>query len=171
MEYVKENGKHVYLADCKWVDPANQAVVDVKVGMLASDLQMYGRRGLATAIAQFYLLVGSGLILARHIFKGLDRKLFCDGNANADEEKLIYTRKPSTDYVWDGGKHGGPIRKECPPGQVLAVIISPNTRHCADYPSVKGWIDRWNWIDEDRVLPEAPKNWLDRYDLKLWTRK
>ena len=172
MEYIRENGVHVLLADAKWVDDTLGAVTDVKLGMLASDLQMYGQRGLGTAIAQLYQLVSPGLILTRHVFKGLVRGLYCDGSASADEDKLVYTRKPSSDYVWNGsGADGAPSKRPPPPGKVFAVVISPNIRHREIYPSVTGWINRWNWVDEDPALAEAPIDWLDRYDKKLWTRK
>lgn len=170
MEYIKENGSHVYLADAKWFDQRTGDTTDVKFGMLAKELRVYGRRGLATSITQFYMLVAPGLILARHIFKGLVRPLYCDGSPNADKDKLIYARKPSSDYVWVGGRGGAPARRESPAGKVFAIIISPNIRHRSLYPSVRGWIDRWNWADEDDALAEAPENWLDRYDEKLWTR-
>lgn len=174
MECKKIKGKHVYLVDAKWVtvpatnDPTKSTVVDAKFGLLASDLKKVADRGLSTPIAQFYELVGSGLILTRHIFKGLDRRLFCDGNANADKDKLIYTRRPSTDYEWE---RAGTLRRlGCPPGKVFAVIVSPNEKHLADYPIIQGWIEHWNWVHEDRGLLEAPEGWLDRYDTRLWTR-
>jgi len=172
MEIVKENGVHIFLADAKWFNEETGDVTDVKLGMLTSDLKAFGRRGLATSISQFYELVIPGLILTRHIFKGLDRRLFCDDSPDADRDKLVYARKPSSDFVWIGtGADGAPARCEPPPGKVFAVIVSPNTRHRELYPSVAGWINRWNWVDEDTALAEAPINWLDRYDAKLWTRK
>lgn len=49
------------------------------------------------------------------------------------------------------------------------MIVSPNERHRDKVPQIDGWIDHWNWTQEDSVLSEAPINWIDRYDKKLFT--
>ena len=95
MEIIKVKDKHIYFVDGKWFDEEKNEVTDAKFGLLASDLKWYGQRGLSTAIAQFYEMVMPGLILTRHIFKGLNRGLYCDDNSDGDEEKLVYTRKPA----------------------------------------------------------------------------
>ncbi len=143
---------------------------EAQFGMLAVDLQRYGARGQITAIAQFYELVVPGLILTRHVFRGLERPLFCDGSMQGDEDKLVYTRKPALDFEWTGGPEGHPTRREVPAGKVFGVIISPNKKHREPFPEVAGWIHHWNWVDEDSGLAEAPIHWVDRYTEKLWTR-
>ena len=40
-----------------------------------------------------------------------------------------------------------------------------------EFPDIAGWLDHWNWVDEDTCLNEAPDDWVDRYDRKLWTRE
>jgi hypothetical protein len=110
------------------------------------------------------------LILTRHIFEGLERPLHCDGSQTGDSTKLVYTRKPTRDVEWSGGKHGGPIERAAPKGCVFGVIVSPNARHREQYPPIDGWINHWAWADEDTGLPEAPIDWVDRYTAKLWTR-
>lgn len=121
---------------------------DPNVGLLAllcKDLQAYGKRGEATSIAQFYGLVLPGMILSRHVFKGLRRPLYTDGNIDADKEMLVYTRKPAYDYQWVGSPQDGYLEQlRAPPGKVFAVIISPNgNKHMANYPEVSGWINAW----------------------------
>lgn len=143
------------------------------LALLCKDLQAYGRRGEATAIAQFYELVLPGMILSRHVFKGLRRPLLTDGDTNADQGMLVYTRKPAYDYQWvDGPQQGHSEQIAAPAGKVFAVITRPNgEKHVENFPEVDGWINAWCWIDEDLGLPEAPTDWVDRYDSKLWTRK
>lgn len=145
-----------------------------RVGLLAllcRDFQSFGKRGEATAIVQFYKLVIPGTILTRHVFKGLERPLLSDGNMCADEQKLVYTRKPAYDYEWTGGPQGRAIQRDALPGKVFSVIQTPNLRHREQFPEVDGWIETWGWVDEDQGLPEAPKGWVDRYKSKLWSRR
>jgi hypothetical protein len=122
-------------------------------------------------MAQLFELVAPGLILTRHIFRGLQRPLYCDDDPQGDERKLIYTRRPSADYEWIGGPQGTTVRRPAPAGHVFVVIISPNLRHREQYANVDGWIERWNWVKEDNGLAEAPVQWVDRYRQKLWSRE
>lgn len=168
MDIVNKNGKHICVVDGKLYEHPGR-VVDAKFGLLTSDLQQIASRGLGAVIAQFYTLVGNGLILTKHIFQGLNRGLYCDGNPSGDKEKLVYTRKPSADYEWAGGSNGAPVKRQVPLGRVFAVLISQNMRHKADFPEIAGWIERWNWIEEDQGLSGAPVGWVDRYDRKLWS--
>ena len=101
----------MFLIDAKYVKGDGE-VADIKLGLLADDLKKLGERHLATAIAQFYMLVCPGLILAKHIFRGLERPLYCDGDMEADGNKLIYSRKPSFDYEWSGGPNGQEIQRD-----------------------------------------------------------
>ncbi|HEB85790.1 MAG TPA: hypothetical protein ENI68_02070 [Gammaproteobacteria bacterium] len=103
------NGQKIYLVDGLEIKE-NGELVEVKFGLLASDLKKYAQRGQASAIAQFYMLVVPGLILTRHIFRGLERPLYCDGDMDADGSKLVYSRAPTLDYEWAGGAQGEPVR-------------------------------------------------------------
>lgn len=169
MCYIQENGKFVYVADGKYIDGENSAQ-DAKFGLLATDLKAYADRGQATKIAQFYELVIPGLILARHIFWGLERPLYCDGNADGDELKYVYSRKPTFDVIWVGGRNGIIKRIGSSPNRVFVTIVSKNAR-TKEYPSIFGWLEGWNWVEEDPYLSEAPDNWVDRYKRKVWTRE
>ena len=89
-----------------------------------------------------------------------------------DTSKLIYTWKPTFDYEWIGGRFGEPKERPTPQNSVFCVIVSPNIRNSniEKFPYVYGWIERWNWVKEDKGLPEAPINWVDRYKKKIYTR-
>lgn len=143
------------------------------LGLMCSDMHDHAERGDSTLIAQFYELVIHGTILAKHVFKGLQRPLRTDGDSKADEQMLIYTRKPTYDAVWIGGRNGYPKRVNAPPGKVFTVIVMPNTltKHKEKYPEIAGWINHWAWVEEDQALPEASREWVDRYKIKLWTRE
>ncbi len=165
------NDEYLHLIDAQIFNTESSEVRDGVFGLCISDLGQYVNRGQATAIAQFYKLVIPGLILTRHIFRGLERPLRCDDNMKGDESKLIYTRKPVRDYIWTGGVQGGAQESSAPMGCVFNVIISPNIKHKEKYPEVDGWVERWYWVEEDSGLPEAPSNWVDRFKEKLYTRK
>lgn len=168
--YELVNGSWVYVADGHLVDETNGRTV-VKFGLRDSDLKRFAARGQGTMIAQFYELVIPGLILARHVFRGLERPLYCDSSNVGDKAKLVYTWKPEADYEQVGGPHGRTIKRDPPVGKVFAVIVSPNIRHAEQFPQLAGWIEHWNWLEEDRGLDEAPVSWVDRYAEKLWTRE
>jgi hypothetical protein len=167
------NGQWAYCVDA-YVFGKDGQQTPPKVGTLAilcKDLQAFGNRGEAVPIAQFYELVIPGTILTKHVFQGLQRPLRTDGDSSADEKMLIYARKPSFNSVWYRGPQGHSHRTDAPVGKVFVVIVMPNnSKHCAQYPEVDGWINAWTWIDEDPGLSEAPVKWVDRYRTKLWTR-
>lgn len=166
----KASGKSLFIVD-GWVCTAPNTVKEGKFGLLTDSLKAYGARGQATAIAQFYGLVIPGLILTKHIFEGLDRPLFCDGEKTGDRAKLVHARKPGWDFMWSGDHNGSHQRVLAPADAVFVVIISPNEKHRGQFPEVDGWIERWNWVGEDPVLSEAPVGWIDRYGKKLWTKE
>jgi hypothetical protein len=133
-------------------------------------LDEYLQRGQGTQWTQLLNLVLPQLIQARHVFKGLRRGLYNDDDPEADKANLIYTWKPDFDCEWEGGAGGRTVRRQAPHGAVFAVIASPNLKHREKYPDVDCFIGRWTWMEEDAVLAEAPVEWVDRYDRKLWTR-
>jgi hypothetical protein len=171
IEIIKENGEIVYLVD-GWAvdDDPNPNPRVVKFGLLKQDLKKYIDRSMMSSFAQFDQLIVNGLIMTRHIFQGLNRPLYDDQSLSADKNKLIHTWRPSWDYEWRGGRSGASHRLRAPENSVFVAIISKNTKHLDKFPSVYGWIDWWNWLQEDGFLPEAPLNWFNRYDKKLYTR-
>jgi hypothetical protein len=144
----------------------------VNYGLFQSDLAKYEERGQRTAIAHFFTLVANGLIIPRHIFRGLNRPLFDDDDMEADSNKLIHSRKPGRDYRWKDDAACEVEELSIPACCVYAIIISKNLRetHKKRFPMVNGWIDRWNWVDEDKALAEAPINWAERFEEKIYTR-
>lgn len=164
------NEKRIFFVDGKYLDKLTNNLIDVKFGLSLASLEKRAANHLFTEIAQFYTIVNDGLILTRHAFSGLERPLYCNDSSNGDKEKLVYTRKPTKDYEWSGGRDGKPIRKDAPKGNVFAVFISPNLDQDT-YPNIKGWIEHWTWIEEDQGLSEAPINWVDRFNKKIWTQE
>lgn len=70
-----------------------------KYGILTDDLKKLWDSGRGVEIAQLYELVVQGLILSRHIFKGLRRRLYADDDSHADKSVLIYARVPAFDVT------------------------------------------------------------------------
>lgn len=163
------DGKIIYLID-GWAFEDGEAKV-VKYGLLNSDLGKYADRGQANAIAQFFKLVAPGLILTRHIFAGLERPLCSDDCMEGDKQKHIHSRKPKRDYEWKKGSTNDVEEFDAPKDKVFVVIMSKNVKHTAKFPMVYGWIERWNWVTEDKSLKEAPVNWADRYNQKIFSRE
>jgi hypothetical protein len=128
-------------------------------------------RGQNTSVAQLQSLLLPGLPLTRHVFEGLRRPLLCDGARDGDRKKLIYSRKPALDVIVEGSPAHGlrTIQRQPPDSRVFCVIVSPNDHHRDEFPDVDGWLDHWSWVKEDVGLPEAPQNWIDRYDRKVFT--
>jgi len=161
--YICRDGKCVYSIEANWIESKGDNKVEVKLGLLASDLKaVYAELGRSTAVVEFYNIVHPHLIMAEHIFKGLSRHLDTDGNHRADKVKREYTWKPKYCYEYDGKNI---IQKDVPDGYVFQVFVSPNiNKHKEEWPEFTGWIDRWCWVKEDKGLQSAPVNWLDRYD-------
>ncbi len=165
------NGKRVFLVEGLYKDAPTRSLREAKFGLTITNLEKRAKNHLHTEIAQFYTLVNDGLILTRHAFSGLERPLYCNDSSNGDKEKFVYTRKPTYDYEWSGGRQGKPIRKKAPKGHIFAVFISPNLDQDGLYPEIQGWIEHWAWIEEDQGLSEAPINWVDRFNNKIWTQE
>lgn len=113
-----------------------------------------------------------GLIVAKHIFEGLERPLYNDGDENGDVNKRIYVWRPRYDYIFNRGKMAE-MRVLAPENKVFVVIVTPNTRpkHAANYPDIKAWIDRWGWVEMDQGPDEMPIDWVDRFNIRLMTRE
>jgi hypothetical protein len=166
---IEHNGEQLLVADALLPVSAGRPPVG-QFAIRTSDLKAYVERGQGTAIAQLYEIVLPGLILSTHIFRGLNRPLYCDGSVDGDKKKLIYTRRPRFDVDLRRGHSPGDytiVRREPPPGRTYIVIVSPNERHREAYPVVDAWIEHWNWVEEDRGLLGAPVDWIGRYEVRL----
>lgn len=174
MSYLEANGRLLLTADALVFQPGIETEpVAGQYGILADDLKLLWQQGKGVEIAQLYELVIPGLILSKHIFRGLRRRLYCDESQDADQSKFVYSRTPAFDVVITTGSIPGDpkiVKRAAPPSKTFVVIVSPNIRHRREYPMIDGWLDRWNWVDVDPGLDEAPVNWLDRYDKKLYSR-
>lgn len=138
-----------------------------KYALTLESFKNLGERGQFSTLSQLYGLVIPGLILSTHLFQGLNRNLYCDNGFEGDKDKYVFSRKPAYDYYWSEE-----LKREekttAPANQVFVVLVSANKNHNDKYPEIAGWIEHWNWVDEDTVLPEAPIDWVDRYKEKLW---
>lgn len=166
MEQIYENGIALIVVDGQLINPSNKPA-PAKFGIIINQLGKYPSRGKATAIAQFYSIVSPGLIVTKHVFRGLNRPLFANDDMQADTGKWVYSWKPKWDYEWKGGTTGGPERKTPPDDRVFVTIVSPNND--PNFPTVAGWIEHWNWVHEAGNLRAAPIDWETRYTEKLWS--
>ncbi len=135
-----------------------------------ASFQNRNRLALRTEIAQGYGIIVQGMIMARHVFRGLKRGVYDGSDENQGPKKLAYSWRPAYDCLWLGDKFSGRIERVNPPkDRVFVVIVSPNSAVNVGTPA--GWINRWNWVYEDELLKEAPIDWQKRYDRKIWTRQ
>ena len=143
---------------------------EVKIGILKPDLAKHAHRGLFSSLGQFLGIVEPGLIIAKHLFVGLKRFLYCDGRMDGDHEKMLYCWKPAHDYQWVGDPYSGRLKQFKPPDKaVFVVIVSKNEgKHKTDYPSIYGWINRWNWVDVDLSENDMPINYKTRYEKQIY---
>jgi hypothetical protein len=168
--YFNEAEKLLLVADAPWIGDDRIARTG-KLAVHTSILKQRMETGMAVSVAQLYGLVIPGLILTKHIFRGLNRPLFCDGSEDGDKEKLVYARRSTVDYIVVKNRTTGdlePAKCHAPARNTFVVIVSPN-KHKDEFPSIDGWIDHWNWTQEDDVLAEAPTNWVDRYQERIYT--
>ncbi len=171
MDQTVINGESVILVDAKFVSREGTDPVDAQFAIMVKQLGRCADRGESTAIAQFYGIVRPGLILPKHIFQGLERPLYTKGDMEGDTDKLVYSRKPTKDYVWSGDRFSGKIDEREPlADRTFVTIISPN-RDNEKFPGIEGWIEHWNWVVEDGELDAAPIDWQERYGQKLWSEK
>jgi len=144
-----------------------------KFGVPLALLENLRNQRLPTALADFFgnIKNGNGLILTEHVFSGLDRGMYHDGDPESDRRMLIYSRKPKFCWRFDtepGRNRGNLVREDAPHGRVFVVLIQQ--LETIDDEGVSGIIRRWNWIREAVGLPGAPIEYDDRYYKRLWSR-
>jgi len=167
---LSQPGGPVYTVDALFMDDGGVDPYPVKLGITPEQLGAYSGRGQKTALAQFFDVVTNGLILARAIFKGLERPMCCDDDMDADERKLVYVLRPKFDAEWSGDRfNGGPARRAPPPGRVFLVIVTPNQLTGKDqYPDIAGWIEHWTWVLEDEDKSGKPTGYDERFNRQIW---
>lgn len=140
------------------------------MGILKPDLAKYAERGLFSQLGQFFGIVAPGLIIAKHLFIGLKRDLYCDERMDGDHGKMIYCWKPKYDCEWEGDPFRGGLKLfNAPDKSVFVVVMSKNDgQHKTNYPSIYGWINRWNWVDIDPSVDNMPINYDTRYEKQIY---
>jgi hypothetical protein len=129
--------------------------------------ETYQQKSLSrTALTQYFFIVRTGLRNADHLFRGLKRPLWYDGDAYADRSVLIYAWRPLNDYEWVATASGIGWQRRTPPPDRVFVVLVREIR--LDEHGVGGVIDQWNWVEEDQRLRGAPKDWHTRYAEKVW---
>jgi hypothetical protein len=146
----------------------------VNLGLRSDSFGQVLHHNLFTMVAQYYGIVQDGMLSAIHAFSGLKRPLMHGDDKDADKSVVVYSWRPAVDFVWTGSRlDGHPIEKTPPPGRVFVVLVreekQPNRYEGVG--DIWGSIERWNWVKEDPVLPQAPVDWKDRYGRKLWSRE
>lgn len=169
-----DTDRALYLIDGIYYDKKSDKRLVKKFGLLLKTLGEYAnpKTRRYSEIAQFFTIVQPGLIMAKHIFEGVERNMFADESPDAGDSILTYSWKPPFDWEWTSeGRFDAPIRKPAPPNCVFVAIISLNLKHVNKYPDVIGWIDKWHWVEEDAMLDDAPVDWVERFRSKLWSAK
>jgi len=165
LNHKSENGESIYIIDGP--DPF-QLGEAAPFAVTKMQIAAYQQRESCVAIAQLANIVRTGLITAKHIFRGLKRPLLYEDDKDGDIQKLVFTWAPPWDYDWELDKRfdpNGMTKRKPPAGLVYAVSTTPNNKPA--FPSVKFWIDRWYWIDEDPTDAGHPIDWKNRYEAKL----
>ncbi len=127
-----------------------------------------------TLAGQYYGIVKPGLITAVHIFRGVRRDLYLDGNMRADKDTYVYRWKPRWDFEWTEDPTHGTIRGLEPvPDTVFTVLVRLHdepirVEHLEG--NADGSIEHGAWVREDSGLSEGPDGWQSRYDAKIWSK-
>jgi len=165
MAFLEQKGGTVFTAKaCDWRDP-DKAVV---LGMPMSQLNRRSERGLRWMLGQLYGIIEPDLIRPEHIYIGLNRAMYVNGDAEADATKLVYCLKPEFDFTLVGDKFSPTLQHRSTPegGPVFAVIISPN-EDLTNFPDIAGWIEHWSWVDSCPNDVSKPVDHDTRYRDKL----
>jgi len=87
---------------------------------------------------------------------------------DVDQRVLVYTWRSMFSAAWSGSRFDGRIvTRAVPPGVVFVVLVREED---TGEPGIHGSIERWNWVEEDPELPQAPVGWATRYGSKLWSK-
>lgn len=160
----------ILLVKAMWTDSSG-TVKEAQVGVTHDTVASLKSHGARARFFQLQSIVASELIDAKHIFQGLNRPMFSDGDMAADGNKLVYTWKPRYDYDRDDFDPEKPKKHYFPKDKTFVVIVSPmRDIHRHDYPMIEGWINHWGIVDEDEHLDEAPVDWQNRFKRKLWSK-
>lgn len=168
LEIAQEKGGPVWVAEAPdWTGEVGKPLL---IGITPDAVKLRTGRGLRHMTGQLYGVLGPGLIMAEHVFRGLKRDMRVRDDNNADAKKLAVTWAAPRDAVFAGGEFDGtlsftPASKD----RVFCVYISPNEM-LQEFPSIFGWAEHWTWIAADPGTAGAPIGWRERYDSRIWTK-
>lgn len=150
-------------------NPADSKVI--KYGVSPELIQSLREQRQYSRLAQFFGLVRKGLILADHLFVGLNRDLYYKGDMDSDDKCLIYIRRPEYDYEWNIEARTGEqlVKIDAKPKRVFAVVVRAFDEPGKD--NVIGTIRHWNWVKEEPESNGKPIDHQTRYNDRKWSRK
>lgn len=150
-------------------NPADSKVI--RYGVSPELIESLREQKQYSRLAQFYGLVRNGLILAEHLFVGLNRDLYYKGDMESDSKCLVYIRRPSKDYEWNvDGKTGEQlVKRVAKPKRVFAVVVRLFDEPGTD--NIIGTIGHWNWVKEEPESNGKPLDHQNRYKDRKWSRK
>jgi len=167
VELLKQPGSHVWVADAP--DWTGSSKSHLRIAVYLPTIVGRAERGLSWQLGQMYGVVGTGLIMTRHVFQGLKRDMYVRDDKDAASKKLVATWAASRDAEIVGDRSNPHLNYvPAPENRVFGVYISPNEM-LTDYPDIDGWAEHWAWIAADPDCPGAPIDWNFRYDKKVWS--
>lgn len=141
----------------------------LNIGITKAAILARSARGQRWILGQMYKVVGTGMILAKHVFRGLRRDMLVGDDDTADKKKLAITWVSPRDAKLTGPASACQVEyEEAPEGCVFVVYVSPNEM-LKDFPNIYGWAEHWAWLPADSNLPGAPIDWETRYDSRIWS--
>lgn len=168
MNLQKQPGGHVWVAEApNWT---GSDAPHLNIGIHPQTIIFDAGHGLSWKLGQMYGVLGPGLIMAQHVFRGLKRRMYVGEDKNAAAKNLVATWAPLRDAQLVGDRFNSVLQYVvAPTGRVFAVYIVPNEM-LTEFPDIYGWTEHWAWIAADPDMPGAPIDWKTRYDAKVWSR-
>lgn len=170
LRLLSQPGGEVWVADApNWINCASRD--SLLIGISTKGVNNRARRGDRTQIGQMFEVLGTGMILAQNVYRGLRRDMFVGEDRLADQKKLAISWKANHDAYFAGDPNidGHVIRKPAPPNSVFVVYVSVNEM-LDDFPQIYGWAEHWTWVREDPRAPGLPVESETRYDELVWRR-
>lgn len=141
----------------------------IRMGVSLRTFDRLRQFNIATAMAQYYGNVQEGMVYADevHLYRGLERPLMHEDNADGDKDVYVYSWIPRWDWEWNAQTQQ-PVRRHPPSDRVFAV----QTRIFAapDKDGMVGEVLHWTWIAEDPALKGAPLEADERYAEQIWKK-
>lgn len=137
----------------------------VNLGVRHVTMQRATARHRRTLVAQYFGIVRD-VRHAQHLFQGLNRPLLDGDDMKGDQGVLIYSWRPTHDYLWIGSQFDGSAAQVTPPARRVFVVLARQYKE-PDEHGVIGSIEHWTWVEEG-TLPGTPVDWNARYARKIW---